>query len=171
MPNEPDPLAEDNATEEMPAIGGAYRTLCRKRFPLPSESQVAELEEHFGVGLPPDYRRYVLKFNGGYFTEPRIIPPSMPSNEKCPLDRLTVMYGMNAAHDSAELIRGPSVFDDNYPVEALPIGYTMMGNMLVLITHPEERGTILLKRASSDDYFLLADGIDDFFRLLSPVSQ
>jgi hypothetical protein len=148
----------------MNSIAAAYRKFCKRRFPLPSEEEVAALEERIGVFLPPDYRKFLLKYNGGFFTEPRIVPPS----DDCPFDRLTVLHGIRATHSSAELasISWLTLFDDNDPPEILPIGYTMMGNLLYLVTHPEENGSIGLKKASSDQFFFLAEGIEKFFGLL-----
>ena len=148
----------------MNKIRTAYDLFCEKRFPLPTEQQVADLEKRIGVSLPPDFRQFVLEYNGGVFTEPRIVPPS----EDCPLDRLTVLDGIGASHHSCELASASSLslFDDNDPPQIVPIGYTLMGNLLYLVTHPEGFGHIGLKKAFSDDSYYLASGIDEFFGLL-----
>jgi len=148
----------------MNSIALAYRKFCEERFPLPSEEEVAALEERIGIDLPPDYREFLLEYNGGFFTEPDIVPPS----DDCPLDRLTVLHGIRATHSSAELasISWLTLFDDNDPPQILPIGYTLMGNLLFLVTHWERNGAIALKKAGSDDSFPLADGIEEFFGLL-----
>lgn len=67
------------------AIATAYQRFGRGRFPLPSEQQVAELEQRIGITFPEDYRQFLLQHNGGYFTEPDIIPPDAGS----PPGRLT----------------------------------------------------------------------------------
>jgi hypothetical protein len=150
----------------MNQIEYAYRRFSEERFPLPSEEQVAELEERLGVPLPDDYRQFVLDFNGGYFTEPKIDPPV----EGCPSDRLTVLHGIGATLPDDELGAEAhlALFTDNDPLQILPIGYTLMGNLLFLVTvpEPEERGRIGLKKASAQDYFALATGIEEFFKLL-----
>ena len=153
----------------MGKIDTAYQSFCKKRFSLPSDSLVAELERKMGVVLPPDYRRFLLDYNGGYFTEPDIVPPS----EDFPLDCLTFLSGIGASHRSAELGKGlpPDLFDDNDPPQILPIGYTLMGNLLFLITHPEDNGSIGLKKAHSDKSFFLANGIEEFFGLLREPSK
>ena len=134
------PFSVDN----MNAIEFAYTMFCRRRFPLPLEDQVTDLEHRIGVDLPGDYRRFLLHYNGGYFTEPQIVPQV----QDCPTDRLRYMMGIRATHPSAELASEDDLrlFDDNDPLQVLPIGCTLMGNLIILITRFESRGSILLKR-------------------------
>jgi hypothetical protein len=152
----------------MSYIETAYKKFCKERFPLPSEQQVADLELRIGIPLPPDYRQWLLEYNGGFFTEPDIAPPS----PACPLDRLTVMAGINATHPSAELCAPggftPATFDDNDPPQILPIGYTMMGNLLFLVTEPgaDDCGGIGLKLCDTSKSFSLGGGIEEFFGYL-----
>jgi hypothetical protein len=145
-------------------IDKAYSAFCKERFPLPSEEQLVALESRIGVPLPTDYRRFILQYNGGWFTEPEIVPLV----RDCPLDCLTVMYGLGASDSSAELATAESLalFDDNEPPQVVPIGYTLMGNLLFLVTHPDNNGSIGLKIASSTKSFFLATGIVGFFELL-----
>ena len=147
----------------MIAIEWAYQRFCRERFPLPTESNIADLEGRIGVSLPDDYREFILDFNGGYFTEPDIVPPS----DECPTDCLTCMRGIGATFPGAELARPRdlALFDDNDPPQIVPVGYTMMGGLIILVTHPNERGRILYKEAFGGSYFL-AHGIEEFFELL-----
>ena len=149
----------------MTVIEAAYRSFCTKRFPLPTEKQVADLERRIGVALPEDYRHFILEYNGGWFGRyPDINPPT----EGGPLHSLNSLFGIGASHPSAELASEfyLVLFDDNYPVEVLPIGDTPLGGLILLITHPENRGCIMLKVAFGDSYFL-AHGIEEFFGLLS----
>jgi hypothetical protein len=149
-------------------IARAYRRYCRQRFPLPSDAQVCKLERDLGVGLPSEYRRYLLEFNGAYFTEPQITPKS----PDCPVDRLTVMAGLNAPDPFAELGAPGGInlafFDDNDPPQVLPIAYTMMGHLIFMVVAEgaEDNGNIALKLMSSDTVVPLAYGIDEFFGLL-----
>ncbi len=147
----------------MTTIEDAYRKFSTKRFPLPSEAQLDELEQRIGVTFADDYRRFVLEFNGGYFSEPEI----EPVGEGCPQETLAFLYGIGASHREAELGR-PSrtaLFDDNDPPKILPIGDAGMGGLIVLLTEPEGRGAIFLKQAYGDFYYL-TDGIEEFFELL-----
>jgi hypothetical protein len=153
----------------MTTIESAYEKFCQERFSLPTEEQVADLEERIGVSLPDDYREFLLAYNGGLFSEPDIVPPT----EECPVDGLTFMRGIGATEPVAELARKRdlALFDDNDPPQVVPIGDTMMGNLILLITHPDERGCIVLKKAFSDQSFFLAEGIEEFFGLLREPSE
>ena len=148
----------------MTTIEYAYNRFCVERFPLPSEEQVTALERRIGVTLPDDFRHFVLEFNGGYFDEPEILQPT----DGCPQDGLNLMCGIGASHDVAELGCRSSLtlFDDNDPPLIVPIGSTGMGGLIILITEDEGRGEIWYKQALGSFHFL-ADGIEDFFDLLS----
>src|SRR5260370_15782235 len=105
----------------MNAIELAYAKFCKKRFPLPTEGKVSDLEKRIGIRLPPDCRRFILEYNGGYFTKPEINSVV----EGCPVDCLDFMQGIGASHPSAELAseQDLALFDDNDPPQILPIGY------------------------------------------------
>ena len=77
------------------------------------------------------------------------------------------MHGIGASHPTAELARENdlALFDNNEPPEIVPIGRSPTGNLLLLITHPDGRGQILLKEAYGGSFFL-AEGINEFFELL-----
>ena len=143
-----------------------YHNFCSGRFPLPAEKQIDDLEQRLGIHLPPEYRQFLLEYNGGIFAEPDIVPPS----QDCPLDRLRFLCGIGASHPIAELASPeglpPEIFDGNDPPIILPIGYTLMGNMLLLVTSDEGFGCIVMKQAFTDNSFFLAKGIVDFFGLL-----
>jgi len=78
----------------MTTIESAYNRFSVERFPLPSEAQVAELEQRIGVRLPDEYRSFILEFNGGYFKCPEITPVG----EGCPLETLEILFGIGASH-------------------------------------------------------------------------
>ena len=126
-------------------------------------NQIAALEERIGVTFPEDYRQFLGAYNGGYFIDPAIEPVV----DGCPQCYLTCMYGIGASHPTAELARQSDLelFDDNDPPAIVPIGDTPMGSLILLITHADGRGQILLKEAYGDSFFL-ADGINEFFELL-----
>jgi hypothetical protein len=148
----------------MTAIEDAYCKFSRVRFPLPTEEQLADLERRIGIVFPDDYRQFILEYNGGYFVEPEITPVG----EGCPQDALTYLSGIGASHAYAELGE-PSklgLFDENDPPKIVPIGYTVMGGLIILDTAPGEgRGEIYYKQPFGDFYFL-ADNIEEFFGLL-----
>lgn len=148
----------------MNTIEFAYHRFSRERFPLPTEAQVRALEMRIRIEFPQDYRDFLSEFNGGYFTEPEI----EPAIEGCPRDSLTFLCGINASNEEAELGRASylTLFDDNDPPKILPIGATPMGSLIILDVAPgEERGTIYFKQAFGD-FYVLAEGIEEFFSLL-----
>ena len=144
----------------MNSIEYAYARWARKRLPLPTEQQVAELESRLGVELPEDYRQYLLEFNGGVFNNPVISSP----DESCPRQGLFVLYGVESKLDGTRLGEPWQIalFDDNDPLIALPIGDTAFGDLIILSTAPENFGAIFFKQASGG-WFELAEGIEEFF--------
>jgi hypothetical protein len=153
----------------MSTIDTAYAKFCVERFPLPTQAQVAAIEERIGVAFPDDYRAFLLNYNGGNFCEPDITPPV----DECPLDGLRSLFGIGASHPYIELASEShlAIFTDNHPAQVVPIGDTSMGNLILLLTHPDGRGSIVLKKAFSQEYFLLARGIDEFFGLLREPTE
>ena len=145
-------------------IDYAYARFARERFPLPTEAQLVALERRIGVTLPEDYRRFILEYNGGYFNDPVI----EQIEDDGPDDELAYLSGIGALHDEAEL--GDEVklaiFDDNDPPKIMVIGTTPMGSFITLDTAPgPENGMIAFKQDYGDFYYL-ADGIGELFRLL-----
>ena len=148
----------------MTAIDIVYSRYCTERFPLPTEQQVAELEQRIGIRLPDAYRHFLLKYNGGFFNLPEIAPVG----EGCPQDALNRLYGIAASYPSAELaITGDlAIFDDNDPPKIIPIGFTEMGGLIILDTDSGDgNGEIYLKQAWGDFYWL-AEDLEAFFALL-----
>jgi hypothetical protein len=150
----------------MTAIDRVYRESARTRFPLPTSQQVSELEERLGVDLPPDYRQFILQYNGGTFEDLPIVSPETGAGMDC----LTILCGINASNPFGELAAQtglpPDLFDDNDPVQVLPIGYCVGGSLIYVLTDPENSGCIGLKKPYYEDFTHLADGIELFFELL-----
>jgi hypothetical protein len=146
----------------------AYERFCTRRFPLPTEAEVADLERTIEMEFPADFREYLLEYNGGVFNEPDFRGPT----EGAPEDCLMVLFGMHATSPHAQLgtKSSLSIFTDNSPPQVIPIGYTLMGNLLILMTDEEYFGAVVLKRAYSAKYFLLGNGIEEFFELLRAPS-
>jgi hypothetical protein len=125
------------------------------------------LERRIHVALPDDYRRFVLEYNGGFFDDPAI----KTCDEGTPQVFLNSVFGIGASDPCAELGDAAtiSLFDGNDPPIILPIGGTIMGSLIVLVTDEEGNGQVLLKEAYGDLYYL-AEGIEEFFELLSDPS-
>lgn len=142
-----------------------YAKYCKTRFPLPKESQVKALEKKLGVPLPKAYREFLLEFNGGFFRDPDI----KTQDSACPEDSLAQLNGIGASLPCAD-IGSPanlSLFEDNTPAKILPIGYTLMGNLLLLDLVGKTAGRVLLKVAFSKKVFVVADSISELLEGLS----
>jgi hypothetical protein len=146
----------------MISIDDAYGEFAIRRFPLPSEEQVAKLERELAIQFPPDFRRYLLEFNGGYFSEPKIEAGDFEAKG----DGLTCLHGINSGHWDSELAAPHllDLFEGNDPRIVLPVGHTC-GGLIILSTGDEGRGEIHLKKAF-DGFYYLANGIEEFFGLL-----
>ena len=118
----------------MTTIEFAYDRFCKERFPMPSEGQLFALQRQIGVPLPPDYRDFILEFNGGYFNDP-IITPVGPG---CPTECLDSLFGIGDSRSTVELGETASIglFDDNNPPKIMPIGRTAVGGLIILDTAP-----------------------------------
>ena len=120
---------------QMSNIYDAYKEFSTERFPNIVESDIVSFEERVRIRLPSDYRQFLVNFNGGYFSEPQIVH----GNNEVPIDRLTFMHGIRSIHPEAELGKEEDIamFDDNNPPEIIPVGCTIMGNLVLLVTHPD----------------------------------
>jgi len=148
----------------MTTIQSAYDRFGKVRFSPPSEGELFALQRQIGVVLPPDYRQFILDFNGGYFSDPVITPVGLG----CPTECLDSLFGIGASHPSAELGRPADIalFDENDPPKIIPIGNTAVGGLIILDTAPGDgNGSIFLKQAWGDFYYL-TENLAEFFALL-----
>lgn len=152
----------------MSNIEHAYERFCTERFPLPKPETVAALEKLRGVPFPNDYRDFLQNWNGGFFSEPTITVV----NEECPVDRLTFFSGIGATHPIAELTWPPALgdFDEESLLRVIPVGDTLMGNLILLYTEPNDFYQVCMKIAFRDDVFILADSLEEYFGSLAASS-
>jgi len=146
----------------MSIIEYAYCRFAKDRFPLPSEEQVEDVERRAGFELPPDYRQFLLDYNGGRFELPEIIV----EDDEFKGDGLVCLFGVNADHPIAEVAspRLLAIFDDDPPI-AMPIGDTAGAGLIVLVVEEENRGAVFLKKPFGG-FCWIADGIEEFFDCL-----
>ena len=146
-------------------IRAIYDAFPARRFELPSEVQVLELERRLQIPLPGHYRQFILEFNGGCFGPP--YPFISPVHDNAPLENLTDLWGIGASYPHAELGHDTINFDDNDPPIILPIGYTERGSLLYLVTEDApDYGSICLKLAFCWTVYVIADTMEEFFGLL-----
>lgn len=154
----------------MKQIDWVYQQYGERRFPLPSEDDIARLEARLNLRFPPDYRQFLLDYNGGWFGDHELAVPEDVWN-----DQIHCLYGIRADHEAGELGQPSdiSLFDDNDPPQIVIIGHTSTNQLIVLGVHPETYGQIFFKtywsRASKteQEWFWWADSIEDVFDLIS----
>ncbi len=157
----------------MPTIAEVYELCCTQRFPLPTEAEIAALERRLKIQFPLDYRGYLAQFNGGAFRDARIVfPEPITVTWRDGLvthieDDLDEMHGLHATFKSGELGKQSdlSLFENNDPIQLLPIGYTAVGCLLLLDLYPGNEGEILIKFPNEKAY-QIADDIGAFFSLI-----
>lgn len=123
-----------------------YEDYCTERFPTIELDQITALESRLSINLPEYYRDYLLKYNGGKFSEPLIHHDKPEFGDDC----LLAMYGIGAPHPTYELGRPLDiaiVSDENNPIAVLSIGTTMRNQYIVLILEEgaEDQFAIQLK--------------------------
>jgi len=145
-------------------IDAVYSKYARHRNPLPSEAEVDALERRLNTRFPEDHRRFLLSYNGGHFEDAPFATQRHPQFR----DRLTFLNGIRAAHPSEEVGSEGDItlFEENDPLEILPIGYTIMGNLLFIVLHPEDFGNIGLKLCDSEDSLYLGDSVQEFLQAI-----
>ncbi len=116
-----------------------------ERFALPREEQVTALERRLATSFPDDYRKFVLNFNGGIFSEPAILA----EEELARGDGLTCLHGIGSECDETEL-GDPgcrALFADNDSPSFVPIGHRALGGLPDL-GHSGRRTGLNLSQAS-----------------------
>ena len=110
-----------------------YEKWCRTRFPLPAQSEIDALEDRLEATFPREYHEFLLRYNGGFFDEPVIVP-----GQACAYIAIKYLHGIHATYAFAELGLDANLFDDNQPAEIVPIGCTPGNNLLFMVVYPEE---------------------------------
>ena len=147
------------------AADRVYKQFNTDRFPVVAEKQITELEDKLNVTFPDLYREFILRYNGGYFAEPLMMDDV---GYRRPKSWLNSLSGIGAKHSFAELGSEASIaiFDDNDPVQLMPIGNTIRNYLILLVVDPTEDdyGNVALK--TFDETYPLADTIIELFDLI-----
>jgi hypothetical protein len=142
-------------------IDSIYERYCKERNPKVDDADLQALESQLNTELPPEFRKFIGKYNGGWFSDPVIVLNDVRLKQ----DRLTTLYGINDPVEACILGRPESIalFDDNDPLQVLPIGYTIMGNLLYMLIGGDEDGNIGMKLAGCDEYIPIGEDINALF--------
>ena len=132
---------------------------------LPSSEQVATLESTLGVSLPPEYRQFLLERNGGTFNRGKFrrLIISFEDNKGDCLDSL---YGIGARKTCGDLCREAVLFDDDRPCRLVPIGYTALGVLLLIVTEAlgqDKAGQIWVQYPYDEEFWELCDSFTSMF--------
>ncbi len=160
----------------MNAIEDVYQKYCTKRFPLPTEFQLRELEEQLGLTFPDYYREFLLKYNGGIFDAPIFGTEKREYEKSPPLEGFRYLYGVNGPKH-AILGKESEILLFNFrvdePILILPIGYTFSNSTICLLHTYNNKGfgEIVLRRDFGSpllpgEWFHLASDMEEFFGLL-----
>jgi len=141
-------------------VEDAYQHFCEERFKLISNEELKQCLSSNQIRFPEIFSDYIHSYNGGWFSE-----PALPGLDAKTGDRLTLMYGINAGTRSAEMFSLFNVSFHDYECGRafFPIGYTMMGGMILLGLAAGNAEKIFLKPASSSQLYLLSSNIIKFF--------
>jgi hypothetical protein len=143
------------------SINDLYLRFSKTRQSLPNTDDIAVFENAIQKQLPDDFKKFLLEYNGGVFDNPYIYAHSdVPFR-----DRLDVLFSLNSSEKYADLLGSTYLFDDNIPCILLPFGYTISGNLLVLDFLENVNGTVLLKIASSNQFYHFATSFTEFMEL------
>lgn len=151
----------------MSSIEEVYDKCLETRNSLPSSEQVAMLESTLGVALPPEYRQFLLERNGGTFNRGkfrRLIITFEDNKGDC-LDKL---YGIGAPSNTCgDLCKEAILFDDYRPCRLVPIGYTALGVLLLIVTEAlgkEKAGQIWIQYPGDEEFWELCDSFTSMFQ-------
>ncbi len=107
------------------------------RFGAATEQDVCAFETSLGVRLPEDYRRFLLKHNGG---RPR--PATFRIGAAEGESRVHLFLGLHDGPSWASLRRDVETLRHRIPRNTIPIGDDPFGNSLLLVLQGSRRGEL-----------------------------
>jgi hypothetical protein len=93
--------------------------------PTTSESEVSEFEKRRGIKLPPDYRQFLLDYNGGTPLKQAVVIPD------CHQEAI-VDHFLGLKRNDEDIDTWLDELDGDMPSEFIPIGFDPGGNALLL---------------------------------------
>ncbi len=138
--------------------------------PPVSEEKVRQFELKIGAPLPDDYRRFLLKHNGG---RPKTEIFDFPDGKDS--SGVNMFYPLDPK-DTNALEAKLEVFQERIPKEFIAFGGDPFGNQLVIGTAGEERGKIYFwdremeadegEEPDMSNMDFLANSFEDFLAML-----
>ncbi|MEO3943985.1 SMI1/KNR4 family protein [Gorillibacterium sp. CAU 1737] len=90
-----------------------------------TELRLQEFEKRYGIDLPPSYRAFLLKFNGGYPT-----PSFFFISDEQGVGMVNIFYGIGEMYDNLD--KKMDLFDDLLEIGLFPIADDSGGNQICL---------------------------------------
>lgn len=144
-------------------IDDVYNNCLKTPNPLPNAEQLALLELKIGVALPPDYRSFLIERNGGTF---RGLIIEFGNSGRS--DYLIRLHGIDAPSNTCgDLVKEAILFDDDRPCRLIPIGYTALGVLLLIVTEAlgkDKAGQIWLQFPGDEEFWELCDSFTAMFQ-------
>lgn len=145
------------------------------RYGVVSPQQLQQLESRLLTPLPNDYKRFLLKWNGGKPNLDRFVVPGWPN-------QATVVNRFFAVHTGkySNLEKEIRDYRDRLPQGIIPIAEDPFGNLICLGLENEQRGSVYfwdheeeldgegLSRNDYSNMYRLTDGIELFINTLMP---
>ncbi|MCP3167405.1 SMI1/KNR4 family protein [Myxococcus qinghaiensis] len=128
-----------------------------------SEEEVRLFEMRHGLGLPGQYRQFLLSMNGGRPERDLFTIDGLPGN---PIGRIHLFFGLNDPIESCNLDWNLGVFAGRVPEWLIPIATTEGADKICLATAGDRVGGVFYWDAhahpGAKSIYLLADGFGAF---------
>ncbi|MGV3599375.1 MAG: SMI1/KNR4 family protein [Bacteroidota bacterium] len=125
---------------------------------LISPKDIDDFETNFNISLPPNYKKLLLKFNGGVPSD-RIL---ISNDEEVSVGGFySIKYGNILLEDA---IKNFQISQQLIPSDCIPIGYDGFGNPYCISTNDEDYGKIYcwFFDMGEEEGRLMADSLEEF---------
>lgn len=128
------------------------------KFPQINQSTIEAFEASIGVGIPEDFRKFLLMNNGGEPVKAEF------SIEGWGETLVHVFYGLDTGYKAYDIDWSRSNFEDVLPKEVIPIACDPGGYLICLGLEGNARGKLYFwdRGGDREELMLLASSFDDF---------
>ncbi len=105
-----------------------------------SETDIEDVEAQLGFKLPPNYRAFLKKYNGGR-PEPALFP--IEGMDKNPEGDIQVFFGGDREIESSNLVWNAEASSGRMPANLLPIACNGCGGLICLSLWGDDAGSVL----------------------------
>ena len=101
-----------------------------------TSERISEVESGLNATFPPEYKKFLLKHNGGY-PDPGTFSVGDSSEES----HVSYFFAIHDG-DSSNLLKTLKLVENRIPPNMLPIAYDDFGNLILLVVGGERAGQI-----------------------------